>query len=195
MLDFDKMRKDQLDLVNIFEEACTIYMEDCPVIMELLESHEMTQYKLFKINKDSLEDMETIAHSLYHAFVDDGAWHVTREVDEQGTELRDNLNELRIEIGEGCLDTIKDDVVYRYRLKVGDSNTNRNITEYHLSEMIRLDTIHHIYYANNKDNIEQVNVHSNPEGIKEYFRLSRLLDAYLAQVYIETLYGVDENKS
>lgn len=55
MLDFDKMREEQLKRVNSFEEACKIYAEDCPVIIELLESHPMTLYRLSKLIKTLLK--------------------------------------------------------------------------------------------------------------------------------------------
>lgn len=153
MLDFDKMREQQLHRVNTFEASCMQYAIDCPVIIELLESHEMTQYRLFGMHKGDLESMEHIAHSLHHAFIDDGSWHVSRKVDKQSTDFRTRINNLMTE--KGKLDKITEEVVYTYSLKGGDSDTNMDIEEKHLSEMIRVDALHYKYYDDNKEAIER----------------------------------------
>ena len=199
MIDFDKIRQDQLKRIDNFEACCKVYAEDCPVIIELLESHEMVQYNLFKVYKGNLESMESIAHSLHHAFVDDGAWHIARELDVQGTTCRGRLNKLMVSSGK--LDKVKEGNVYRYYLEAGDSETNGNIDENHLSEMIKLDTLHYNYYEANKEAIERRINNDNALGIrgfsdenKEYFRLSRLLDKYLEKVYMETLWVEDDEE-
>lgn len=197
MLDFDKMREEQLKRVNSFEEACKRYAEDCPVIIELLESHPMTLYRLFSVHKESLEEMETIAHSLHHAFVDDGSWHVAREVCYIRTDTRKRLNRMFEE--KGMLDKIQEVPVYNYCLKGGDSDTNYNIYSDHLSEMIKLDALHYDYYKTHKEAIEAIGDFDERLGIRtsceertKYFELSNLLDKYLEKLYFETIWDETE---
>lgn len=197
MIDFDKIREEQVQRVNNFEASCKVYAKDCPVIIELLESHEMTQYRLFKVHKGNLESMESIARSLHHAFLDDGSWHVARELNAQATDSRARMNNIMKDKGKS--DKLLTPIVYNYYLQEGDSETNMNINEHHLSEMIKLDSIHYNYYDDNKDAIESGFVSSDSLGIrsfseehKEYFRLSRLLDEYLEKVYIETLWDKND---
>lgn len=197
MLDFDKMREEQLKRVNSFEEACKIYAEDCPVIIELLESHPMTLYRLFEVDKNSFEAMEGIAHSLHHAFVDDGAYHVAREVCHIRTDMKKRLNKVFEE--KGMLDKIQEVPVYTYCLKGGDSDSNSNIGERHLSEMIEVDSLHYAYYETHKKAIEAVGDFDERLGVRrpceerqKYHELSNLLEKYLEQLYFETLWEETE---
>ena len=197
MLDFDKIREQQLKRVDSFEEACKIYSEDCPVIIELLESHPMTLYRLFEVDKNSFEDMEGIAHSLHHAFVDDGSYHVARKVCKTRTDFRERINQMFKE--KGMLNKVQEVPVYEYRISGGDSYKNRSIGEKHLSEMIEVDSLHYDYYETHKEAIEAIGEFDERLGIRrpceerqKYHELSNLLEKYLEQLYFETLWEETE---
>lgn len=100
--------------------------------------------------------MEGIAHSLHHAFVDDGAYHVAREVCHIRTDMKKRLNKVFEE--KGMLDKIQEVPVYTYCLKGGDSDSNSNIGERHLSEMIEVDSLHYAYYETHKKQLKQLEI-------------------------------------
>ena len=183
-MNFDKLRTITLKEINSLEECFKHWEVECPVIPKLFsEDYSRSLYNLFGVSIESFEGVENLAHSLHHAFLDDGDYHIKATPNEDMYKFREGLSERHEKIEPPVMD-------YTYSLEGGDCITN--IWEEELSLLIDVDRLHYDYYkvfGKEVEKREDANVVGWKRALggsaesKEYFRLAKLRNNMLGEMH------------
>lgn len=125
---------------------------ECSSILKLLTCDKMVVYKLLRTCSDNLESMFGLFSSLQHAFLDDGEFHVVREIDTSVTNHRERFNKFLIDNGKEPL--YDDPTYYDYYIKPYGDYNSRPISNKQLGDLIDAFQKGYDFYGLNEEAIE-----------------------------------------